>query len=440
MVATADTKRFLAADAYATWRRRVKAAERSVRIYSPYLDALAVSLLGNTNLDTDALSVVTDLSPTSGTVSYRSQLLALRRLLELGVEVRSLARLHAKVLLIDCATVTVGSQNFTSYGRNSHETTAAPSADLSDSRFVETLESWYDEAEPVDLELIERLLDDLADPIAEAKRAIDSLVSAYEEVEQGHREGQRTAATRRFERDLARARESSTSEGIRKAAAASAYSAGQSVAFAHLEWLDAGFQTLMRSDPNIDLTRWRMSFGGVTLDTVRLAPLAFYPVLLGPDGRMAFVRVGRSRITYVWRGVRWGAAREIGGRRLFERASFPDDQSDGANLVLTFGWTEGAPNGYELRLRFDGESVLPVAGGELIGDPWNGDQLIDLVESAYEDEEAWNDVLRDTFSPAHNPRGFRNSPNAASYFPTGWLRVDHAKMLNESVLLIQPSQ
>jgi len=76
-VATAIDRQFLAADVYPTWRRRVEAAEESVRIYSPYLDRLAVSLLNNTNLDADDLSVVTDLSPASGTMDYRAQLLAL---------------------------------------------------------------------------------------------------------------------------------------------------------------------------------------------------------------------------------------------------------------------------------------------------------------------------------------------------------------------------
>ena len=123
---------------------------------------------------------------------------------------------------------------------------------------------------------------------------------------------------------------------------------------------------------------------------------------------------------------------------MYESASFLDDQPDGASLVLTFGWTEGAPIGYELRLRFDGESVLPVANGKLVGNPLNGDQLTELVEGAYEDEEAWNDILRDTLSPAYNPRGFRDSPNAESFFPFGWLRIDHTKVLNQSVLLIQP--
>lgn len=153
----ADGKQFLAADAYPTWRRRVKSAKTSVRIYSPYLDRLAVDLLGHADPDQVVLSVLTDLSPASGTLDYRGQLLALKRLIDRGIEIRSLPRLNAKVLLVDDETVTVGSQNFTSYARRSHETTVFSTTDMSESRFVETLERWWVDAEPVDIELLEGL-------------------------------------------------------------------------------------------------------------------------------------------------------------------------------------------------------------------------------------------------------------------------------------------
>jgi hypothetical protein len=75
-----------------------------------------------------------------------------------------------------------------------------------------------------------------------------------------------------------------------------------------------------------------------------------------------------------------------------------------------------------------------------VGDPWRGDELADLIDAAYEDADAWDDILRDVLSPAHNPRGFLSEKNAASFFPGGWLRIDHTKYLGESVLLIQPHQ
>jgi hypothetical protein len=438
-VTRAAEREFLAADAYPRWRRRVKAAEESVRIYSPYLDDLVVRLLGNSELDAEDLSVVTDLSPVSGTLTYRRQLLAIRRLLKQDVEVRSLPRLHAKVLLVDGKSVTVGSQNFTSYARKSKETTAVPALDMSESRLVDTLERWYDVAKPVDLDLIEQLLDDLAERFQTARAAIEALSTAYDEALADYSEKQRQAAKRRFERDLAQARSSSASAGFQRAASASLYSAGQRVAFARLEWIDAGYWTLMRSSRDVDLTRWRMSDAGLHSDTVKLRSLLFYPVLLGPGMRMAFVRVGETRITYVWRDVLRNQPRTIGGRRIYPITSFPDDQADGANLVITFRWDNDDEEGYQIRLRFDGEHALPVADGALVGDPWRGDELAKLVASEYEDAEAWNDVLRYVLSPVR-PHEFREGKNAESFFPRGWLRIDHVKFLDQSVLLIQPHQ
>ena len=110
---------FLARDAYRTWKRSVQAAEKSVRVFTPYLDGMLVRLLGNAELSSEAISVVTDLSPTSGALDYRGQLLGIRALLTKGIGVWSLPRLHAKVLVCDDTRVTVGSQNFTSYARSS---------------------------------------------------------------------------------------------------------------------------------------------------------------------------------------------------------------------------------------------------------------------------------------------------------------------------------
>jgi hypothetical protein len=134
-------RQFLAKDAYREWKRRVRAADEEVRVFSPYLDRLVVDLLGNARLDASALSVVTDLSPANGSLDYRARLLSIRRLLQQGIEVRSLARLHAKVLLVNGRLATVGSQNFTSYARTSKETTAAPSVDLAGSNLLPLLPS-----------------------------------------------------------------------------------------------------------------------------------------------------------------------------------------------------------------------------------------------------------------------------------------------------------
>lgn len=426
---------FLAADIYPKWKRRVAAATESVRIYSPYLDRLAVDLLGNVTLGPSSVAVVTDLSPESGPFGYRGQLLAIRRLISSGIEVRSLPRLHAKVLLVDGQQVTLGSQNFTSYARKSKETSLASDADLSASTLVKTLNEWFDEAVLVDGDLVDRLLERLEQPMTRAREAIQDLIDSFGDVERDYRS---EMTRRRFEKHLAQAQQRSMAEALRTVASRSRYSTGQALVWARLDWAGSGdYKSLRAERRDLDLTNWRSPDSS----NVHLEHLKLYPALLGPDGRVAFVRVAQSRITYVWRGVRWGAARQIGRRSLYLQAWFLDGQEDGANLKVRFSWGRKSGNGFELRMRFEGDEIpLPVGEGQIIGHPYSPEGLRDAVMDAYEDPEAWNSVLRQIFSPVLHPSGFRKNKNADSFFPSGWLRIELTTFLEQPVLLIQPLQ
>jgi hypothetical protein len=247
---------FVAADIYPKWKRRVAAAAESVRVYCPYLDRLAVDLLGNSALGPENVAVVTDLSPESGPSDYRGQLLAIRRLISSGIEVRSLPRLHAKVLLVDGRQVTMGSQNFTGYARRSKETSLAADADLGASTFVRILNEWFNEAVPVDGDLVDRLLERLEQPMARAREAIQELINSFGDVERSYRS---EVARRRFEEHLAQARLRSPAEALRVAASKSRFSAGQAVAWAHLDWVESGeYKSLLVADKRgLNLTNWR---------------------------------------------------------------------------------------------------------------------------------------------------------------------------------------
>src|SRR6516162_1088958 len=181
-MSTETDRSFLADDAFRAWKKRVQAASESIVVFGPYLDSLLDRLLKKSALEVDAITVVTDLSPASGTLDYREQLLGVRVLLRRGIEVRSLPRLHAMVLLCDWRTATIGSQNFTGYGRGSHETTVVPADDLSESKFVATLREWYDEAKPVDLTFVERLLADLEKEMEALQVAQATLAASYEQL------------------------------------------------------------------------------------------------------------------------------------------------------------------------------------------------------------------------------------------------------------------
>jgi hypothetical protein len=152
------------------------------------------------------------------------------------------------------------------------------------------------------------------------------------------------------------------------------------------------------------------------------------------------VRVAESRITYVWRGVLWGATQRIGPRNLYLRTTFLDGQEDGANIQVEFSWEHGSRNSFALRMRFDGEGVLPVAKGRIIGYPYSPDILRNTVMEAYEDAESWEGALKGIFAPVLNPSGFRNDKNADSFFPPGCLRIDLTKFLEQPILLIRPRE
>jgi phosphatidylserine/phosphatidylglycerophosphate/cardiolipin synthase-like enzyme len=196
-----EDRKFLARDAYRAWKRRIQEAAESIVVFTPYLDSLLDRLLRNSALEAEAISVVTDLSPASGALDYRAQLIGVRALLRRGVEVRSLLRLHAKVLLCDWRIATIGSQNFTSYGRGSRETTAVPLDDLGESGFVATLREWFETSVSVDITLVERLLAGLENEMKAVQDAQDALAASYEHLWDEYR---RELKRQRYEEELRR--------------------------------------------------------------------------------------------------------------------------------------------------------------------------------------------------------------------------------------------
>jgi len=75
-----------------------------------------------------------------------------------------------------------------------------------------------------------------------------------------------------------------------------------------------------------------------------------------------------------------------------------------------------------------------------MGNPRRPDILRDAVMDAYGDHESWEIVLREIFSPALNPSGFRNDKNADSFFPSGWLRIELTTFMEQPVLLMRPGE
>jgi len=93
------------------------------------------------------LGLVTQLDWEDTTMQGLTKKVVLRRLIDNGVDVRYLPRLHAKAIVSDWDRAVIGSQNFTYYSQQSYEISFlldryADDAELDE--IFETLNEWWD--------------------------------------------------------------------------------------------------------------------------------------------------------------------------------------------------------------------------------------------------------------------------------------------------------
>lgn len=360
-------EQFLARDVYPVWKRQVNAAKTAVWVLTPYLDHSVVRLLSIVGAATERI-VVTDLSPAAGPTSYRKKLLALKKLLEQDISVRSVHRLHAKALVVDNAVLVAGSQNFTSYARSSKEVSAI--SVVTQAKALETISQWVAESRQVDLELIEMLLtatNKQAKLVDETVDELDALVShMITELDNERAEKNRLA------NEIAGI-DPNSPPTFQKAAgvlqervAESPWRPQMGVAFltpdtatTNTAWgADDEYPTMFGTNSwgdraGVDLTLWFRRFGEVRLP-LRLKRLYFYPMIHLPVGRMVFVRIAKSRITYVKHGFRYTGPTYVADKGISLGVSLPRDLIGGANMIIEVHPWAGANEKYQIGIQFDG--------------------------------------------------------------------------------------
>lgn len=332
-----------ATDAYPAWKATIAAAQDSVVIFTPYFDALLERLIKPSVVD---VTVVTDMSPTSGARDYLPQLRSILNLLNGGVEVRHLERLHAKVLWSDGGTVIYGSQNFTTYARSSKEVTHVSRSDLTKTEVTQTLQSWLEESTPIDVELVEFLLANAQAPAAVLMSAHEELLKAHESALAEYTQ----PLEHHYEKRVHTSPSTMSEEEFSRLTASVGNPQGQAfLTPKEIEERGAGvggsYMTMM-ADPDQDLTQWFASDGDGSARIIDLAHLSMHPALFTDSGRMAFLRVGKTRITYARFGVRYttrpvliesisGVSGDSSVEAVVE-LRFPSDVDETGNIEMTF--------------------------------------------------------------------------------------------------------
>lgn len=110
-------------DCSSLWENYIQEATDSIVVFTPYFDWLLVSLFSSCELPYSDIYLVTQLDRIDSRSENITRINRIVELVNLGVNVRILDRLHAKVLLVDDEHAFFGSQNFTNYGTESIEIT-----------------------------------------------------------------------------------------------------------------------------------------------------------------------------------------------------------------------------------------------------------------------------------------------------------------------------
>ena len=134
-------------NAYSSWLEIAESAQSQLVIFSPFLDEMVIHLFEECPLEWNKLGLVTQMDWEDSTMQGLSKKVVIWRLINNGVDVRYLPRLHAKAIVSDWDRAVIGSQNFTYYSQHSHEVSFkldryAEDADLDD--VFETLSEWWD--------------------------------------------------------------------------------------------------------------------------------------------------------------------------------------------------------------------------------------------------------------------------------------------------------
>jgi len=134
-------------NAYSSWLEVAQSAQSQLVIFSPFFDEMVIHLFEESGLEWGQLGLVTQMDWKDSSLPGVTKRVVMDRLLENGVDVRYLPRLHAKAIASDWDRAVIGSQNFTHYSQHSYEISFKldrfeQGADLDE--VFETLNEWWD--------------------------------------------------------------------------------------------------------------------------------------------------------------------------------------------------------------------------------------------------------------------------------------------------------
>ena len=317
-------------------------------------------------------------------VTGESDLRCLRRLVSKGVPVFHHPEVRANVVVSKGLTASLGSRGLQAASTSARHLLWATAARTTVKETQELVDSWFADAEPVTLELIEELEEHISPQLSPMKKLARSAGEIDKRIEAGKSERE----AKRRQQDLDRwLREAGVERFIAAADRAAAHS---EVKYCYPQFLVTNYGTTANYTLLADgskLLTWNL--GG---ELVHLTKTFRYLFVVPELGRVAWARVMETRITKVGNTVVKGASITVAGK-LFKVAYDSDWGSSRANVSLTLRRSDT----YGLDKVVAIEGFFSIDGLEILSiDGPNEDEVNFLRSHA---DEASVDIARDLLEP-----------------------------------------
>tara|TARA_R110000744_G_scaffold135782_1_gene245375 strand:- start:2333 stop:3517 length:1185 start_codon:yes stop_codon:yes gene_type:complete len=296
----------------------IEQAKSSIWIFTPYLDFTLNKLLSKSLNDIEIV-IITSLEGENPFLRG-SQLKALKELISNGVVIKNLSGLHAKILLVDNNYISLGSQNFTSRGRKNKEAGFQSNTSFLESDILQNLNDWHDQANIVNAELIDTLIEYVKvneDELAELKKRLEedleSIINKFTNEESNF-----TITESEHYNTIFR------------------YAQSDVIVYKKLSGIYKNYFSFKVDAPN-DLSQWIKIGTKGEEEKVSLPAYFYFPSLNSKTMQMAFLRVHITTITYMksefhmnfWSGF------DIKGKRFTVDFKFLKTKCKEANIKIT---------------------------------------------------------------------------------------------------------
>ena len=267
-------------DQFPRWQEFASAAQHDLFVVSPYFDEVAEKVL-NSSTGGAQRRVLTNLCPRDDTSSsWARQIKAARSLIRSGVSVRTVPRLHAKLLLVDGEVVALGSQNFTTFGRSSKEASSSLSDKDKRSRLKASVDGWWENGTDVDEDLLDALESELSEPARELETQARTVEKLFTSAMEQHFIIREAELKRRRLQELKAALSSSPVRFV----------GGPIDCSIRRPTWEASLTLLVRDQRRNRLTEWPDS---------ELTRLNEMPLMNTETGGLVFARIADTRVSYL---------------------------------------------------------------------------------------------------------------------------------------------